>query len=215
MIVRDEEEVLERALLSAVPVADEIIVVDTGSKDASKKVAEKYATKVLDFDWCDDFSAARNVSLDYATSDWAMWLDADDVIPAESVPQIKALKDGPLSNGYYFKAQNIAPCSDKVASKPFHQFRMWPNIPAMRFEGLLHEIVQQKCKPLGIQQQQTDILIEHHGYQSPVKVEAKIVRNRKILDHLLALNSTAERLNRAAMIIGAGSIPATGLRINA
>ena len=80
MIVKDEEMVLERALKSVERIADEIIIVDTGSTDRTKKIALKYTDKVYDFVWCDDFAKARNYSFSKATMDYCMWLDADDII---------------------------------------------------------------------------------------------------------------------------------------
>ena len=60
LIVKDESSVLQRCLSSLKGVADEIVVVDTGSTDNTKEMASKYTEKVFDFEWCDDFSAARN-----------------------------------------------------------------------------------------------------------------------------------------------------------
>lgn len=83
MIVKNEEDVLERALKSVQDIADEIIIVDTGSTDSTKDIASSYTNKIYDFEWCDDFSKARNYSFSKATKDYCMWLDADDVILEE------------------------------------------------------------------------------------------------------------------------------------
>ena len=96
MIVRDEETVLARCLDSVQEIADEIIVVDTGSADRTKQIAAAYG-RVLDFAWCDDFAAARNFSFAQATQEYILWLDADDVIePADRARflQLKAGLDG-------------------------------------------------------------------------------------------------------------------------
>ena len=92
MIVKNEEDVLERCLQSIEEFADEIIVVDTGSVDQTKEIAEKYADVVCDFQWCADFAAARNFSFSKATKDYCMWLDADDVVPESEQKKIVALK---------------------------------------------------------------------------------------------------------------------------
>ena len=92
MIVKNEEAVLARCLDSARSVADEIIIVDTGSSDATKEIARRYTDKVYDFEWCDDFSAARNFAYSKASMDYQMWLDADDVIPPEETTKIIELK---------------------------------------------------------------------------------------------------------------------------
>ena len=72
MIVKDEEDVIARSINCALTVADEVIVVDTGSSDGSKKIAADLGAKVYDFEWCDDFSAARNYSFSLASGDYVM-----------------------------------------------------------------------------------------------------------------------------------------------
>ncbi len=97
MIVKNEEDVLERCLNCAKKIADEIIIVDTGSTDKTKEIARKFSDKVYDFKWCYDFSKARNYSFSKATMDYIMWLDADDVILDEDINKILKLKEE-LSN---------------------------------------------------------------------------------------------------------------------
>lgn len=92
MIVRDEEQTLGRCLESVAGVADEIIIVDTGSTDRTKEVAGRFTAKVLDFPWIDDFAAARNFSFTHATGDYVMWLDADDVLLPEDRAKLLELK---------------------------------------------------------------------------------------------------------------------------
>jgi glycosyltransferase involved in cell wall biosynthesis len=80
MIAKNEENTLARCLTSVQDIADEIIIVDTGSTDKTKDIAHEYTSKVYDFKWIDDFSAARNYSFSKATMEYILWLDADDVI---------------------------------------------------------------------------------------------------------------------------------------
>ncbi len=95
MIVRDEEDTLARCLNCVKTLADEIIVVDTGSVDKTLEIARKFTKKIYRFKWNDDFSAARNYAFSKASCDFVMWLDADDVITDENAELIKALiKDG-------------------------------------------------------------------------------------------------------------------------
>ena len=93
MIVKDEEEVLERCLDSVKDVVDEIIIVDTGSTDKTKEIAYKFTDKVFDFEWINDFAAARNYSFSKATMEYCMWLDADDYIREEEREKILKLKE--------------------------------------------------------------------------------------------------------------------------
>lgn len=92
MIVRDEEDVISRCLDSVKDIVDEIIIVDTGSKDNTKEIVKGYTDKVFDFEWIDDFSAARNYSFSKATKDFILWLDADDVILEGDREKFKDLK---------------------------------------------------------------------------------------------------------------------------
>lgn len=80
IIVKNEEEVIGRCLDSVQGIVDEIIIVDTGSNDQTKEIVSKYTSKLYDFPWIDDFSAARNFAFNLATQDYILWLDADDVI---------------------------------------------------------------------------------------------------------------------------------------
>lgn len=88
MIVKNEADVLGRALSNARVYADEIVIVDTGSTDGTKDVAREFTDKVYDFEWCDDFAAARNFAFSKATCEYCMWLDADDVVPIRSARAI-------------------------------------------------------------------------------------------------------------------------------
>lgn len=93
MIVRDEEETIARCLDSIKDIADEIIIVDTGSSDRTKAIASQYTQHIYDFEWIWDFSAARNFSFSQATQEYILWLDADDVLLEEDRNKLKYLKE--------------------------------------------------------------------------------------------------------------------------
>ena len=76
MIVKNEEANLPHCLESVAGLFDEIVVVDTGSKDRTREIAREFGARVFDFVWVDDFAAARNAALARATGDYAFWLDA-------------------------------------------------------------------------------------------------------------------------------------------
>lgn len=92
MIVKDEEDVIGRCLESVKDIADEIIIVDTGSTDKTKEIVSQYTDKIFDFKWVDDFAKARNFSFSKATRDYILWLDADDVIMQEDYKKFMELK---------------------------------------------------------------------------------------------------------------------------
>ena len=92
MIIKDEEKTLNRILSAIKKFADEIVIVDTGSKDNSIEIARKYTDKIFHFIWIDNFGEARNFSFSKATKDYIMWLDADDVIKDSEIEKILKLK---------------------------------------------------------------------------------------------------------------------------
>ena len=93
MIVKDEEENLPKCLIVRGGLFDEIVVVDTGSKDRTREIAREFGARVFDFVWVDDFAAARNAALARATGDYAFWLDADDVIDPPQREKLERLLD--------------------------------------------------------------------------------------------------------------------------
>ena len=78
MIAKNEEQYIEQCLRRLLRYNMEIIVVDTGSTDRTKEIAARYTDKLFEFEWCDDFSAARNVSLEAASGEWFLYIDDDE-----------------------------------------------------------------------------------------------------------------------------------------
>lgn len=162
MIVKNEEKTLARALENAHIYADEIIVVDTGSKDSTKKIAQKFTTKVYDYKWKDDFACARNYSFDKAQSRYIIWLDGDDFLPDSTAEKIKEWK---FERG----EEDVLMCTYATAYdenlKPTYQFlreRIVKNIPLLRWHDRVHEVIV----PCGKVVNRHDIVI-YHGKQKP------------------------------------------------
>lgn len=93
MIVKNEEEVIGRCLESVKDLVDEINIVDTGSTDKTKEIVSTFTDRIFDFEWIDNFAAARNFSFQQATKDYILWLDADDVFLKEDQEKFKRLKE--------------------------------------------------------------------------------------------------------------------------
>src|SRR6185369_7624849 len=89
MIARDEAKTIGAALAAAKPFCDEMIVVDTGSTDETRKVAASHGARVVEQAWTDDFAHARNRSLEEARGDFALVLDADEIMDAECGRQVR------------------------------------------------------------------------------------------------------------------------------
>lgn len=88
MIAKNEERNIERCLASLQPYGFELILVDTGSTDRTKALAAKYTEHIYDFAWCDDFSAARNFSLEKATNNWILMMDCDEWIESIDMEEL-------------------------------------------------------------------------------------------------------------------------------
>jgi glycosyltransferase involved in cell wall biosynthesis/Tfp pilus assembly protein PilF len=177
MIVCDEESRLAECLDSARDAVDEIVVIDTGSSDKTVEIAQRYGAKMGYFEWCDDFSAARNESLKLATGDWILWLDADDRLPAEYVQTIRQLIAGPRDRGYFFVLDDQG-----YESVSCLQMRLFPNIPGVNFEMPIHEQVTPSLAKLGIEMVPTPVRVVHTGYTTPEVVSAKKDRYLGIME---------------------------------
>jgi tetratricopeptide (TPR) repeat protein len=98
MIVKNEEKLLRQSLESIAPLADEIMITDTGSTDKTIEIAKQFTNKIYHFKWIDDFSAARNASVKHATGDYILRWDADYVLKEKSMPVLLQAKKNNFDN---------------------------------------------------------------------------------------------------------------------
>ncbi len=179
MIVRDEAHQLDQALISFQRFADELVVVDTGSRDETREIASRYTNRVFEFPWCDDFSAARNFSFEKARGRYLLWLDADDRVDQDNARKITVLKKHLDDvSGYSFLLQDIR--SGKF-SHVLTQLRCVPNRPSVRFHGRVHERLDPSDWHGPARVVATDIVITHHGYNDIRSFRRKIQRNLRLL----------------------------------
>lgn len=140
MIVRDEETVLGRCLESVKAAVDEIIIVDTGSQDRTKEVAARFTDRIYDFPWVDDFAAARNFAFSKATMDYQMWLDADDVMPPDSVEKLIRLKAG-LSADLVMLPYHVAFDASGAPTLSYERERLMRRDRGFFWQGAVHEVI--------------------------------------------------------------------------
>jgi tetratricopeptide (TPR) repeat protein len=183
MIVRDEEEMLPRCLEAARPAVDEIIVVDTGSQDRTIDIAREFGATVIEFAWTGSFSDARNVSFDAATGDWVMYLDADEVLVADDVEQLRSLTGHTWREAFYFVETNFTGDISDGTAVTHNALRMFRNRPEYRFDGRLHEQIGNKLPGyLPDRIEQTAVRLEHYGYLGVVRdAKEKSRRNIELL----------------------------------
>lgn len=176
LIVKNEEAVLARCLNSAKDFVDEIIVVDTGSTDKTKEIAQLFTDKIFDFQWINDFSAARNFAFSMATKDYQMWLDADDIVPEKSIKLINELKKN-LSSDIDIVTMNYLYAFDKNDNPilSFKRERILKKSKNYQWIDPVHE-----CIPLNGNVFNTEIEIWHRK----TKLEVPSTRNIDIYNNL-------------------------------
>jgi tetratricopeptide (TPR) repeat protein len=206
MIVKDEEARLGNILTDIKDVVDEIVVVDTGSSDATVSIAQKHGAKVGYFTWCNDFSAARNASISLATSDYLLWFDADDRLDPGEGQKLSALKKylRPAKDRAYMLKINSA--TRQTGDRLCFQVRIFPNLPGLHFENRVHEQIAPSIECAGIVIESVDILIRHTGYHDINETLSKLRRNLSILiEELSAGTGTpSHRFFIAATYFGLG-----------
>ncbi len=139
MIVRDAADLLRESLQSIKSIADEIVVTDTGSADASIDVAKSFGAKVFEMEWKDDFSAARNHCLSKVGGDWVLWLDAGDQLSPDDAARLRQQIDSnPTAASAYVMFVEI-PSNGVSAAERIAKVRLAPNHPLIRFEGRVRE----------------------------------------------------------------------------
>ena len=147
MIVKDEEEVLARCLNCVQPFADEIIIADTGSSDNTIKIARTFTDKVYSFEWCDDFSAARNFSFSKAGCELVMWLDADDVISDADAQKIAALKEEMCGYDVAFLLYAAAFDGERPTFT-YYRERIFRRSLGLKWQGAVHEVIEPRGRLL-------------------------------------------------------------------
>ncbi len=175
MIVKDEEKFLPTCLESIKGHVDEIIIVDTGSKDKTVEIATKYNAKIYHHQWENSFSKARNYSLSYATCDWIMWIDADEEVDERDAHKLKdVIKDDEV-DVIYMPMFN-KPVGGKAVSV-FSAEKIFRNHIGIHFEGIVHN----NLKYSGLSKS-VNIKLYHYGYnQSEEQMEKKFERTSSLL----------------------------------
>ncbi len=185
VIARDEEKNLPRWIASMQRIADEMVVVDTGSTDKTPEIARLAGARVYAFDWCDDFSAAKNFAIERAAGDWIIFCDADEYFPEEDVKKVRALvrrcheEEGVL--GILCPLVNIDLDRGGAVIEEAVQLRIFRNLPDLRFVRPVHEALSYTGRETYEAQYTREIRILHTGY-SKHSVREKCRRNIALLE---------------------------------
>lgn len=191
MIVKDEEQTLARCLESVRGCVDEIVIVDTGSTDATWEVALRYTDRIFSLPWPDHFAKARQYAFDQATGDWVFWLDADDEVRgADDIRQLAA-SAAPDIGGFYWRYI----CDRDRWGNPtcdFWRERLVRNDGSFRWQGRVHETLVAARE---WQMPQSELVVVEHR-SPPERAAARGPRNLRLLqrDYEESAGSPSPRL---------------------
>lgn len=178
IIVKNEEEMLRNCLESIRSGVDEIIIVDTGSTDSTKKIAREFTKKVYDYEWENDFSAARNFAAAKASGDWIVAIDADECVDVENlkgaVKEIEEQKD--QYNMYLVEITSFSGSLGESTTVN-QMLRIYKNDGSICFKRAIHEQLQTvEGKP---RINLSSLKLYHYGYLTDV-VEKQDKKNRNV-----------------------------------
>ena len=182
IIVKNAESTIELCLDSIWSIADEIIVVDTGSSDGTLEKIKKYDIHSYTFEWQDDFSAARNYAASHSTGDWILIIDADETVEVDRQTVDERMNTD--AEGYWVTVKNFL-SNDLTQANSQRNLRMFRNRPEYTFQGRIHEqIIPSILQKHSIDKvRESSMLIHHFGYLPQfTKKHEKSQRNIKLLE---------------------------------
>jgi tetratricopeptide (TPR) repeat protein len=184
MIARDEESSIGKAIKSVLALVDEIIVVDTGSRDNTRIIAEGYGARVIDFPWREDFAAARNAALAEASCDWILVLDTDEQLQSVRPVEFQRLLHERLAIAYRIRLMN----GGGPVSR-FPHIRLFHNHPEFRYRYPVHEQIAPSLAVVaateGLQVMDSPLVILHSQTDGEVRTQ-KRERNLRLLRNAMA-----------------------------
>ena len=186
LIVRDESSYIEACLRSLAGIVDEIVVVDTGSRDDTVEKALRYPVKLHTFEWCQDFSAARNYAISKASGEWILYIDADERLEVGDLALWREMAADKTIAGWKLRFY------PRVAWTPYSELRLFRNDPRIRFRGVIHERIHDGvnavCLSDGLDIGISNVALHHIGYEGGQR--HKITRNVPLLRAYLSKDPT-------------------------
>lgn len=183
VIVKNEEKNLPKWIEGVKDIADEMVVVDTGSTDATVEIARESGARVYSFPWTGDFAAAKNYALSKARGTWIIFLDADEYFIPESRKRLRNVVRGADKDrrivGLMSPLYNINVDADDAVISSMMQLRIFRNLKHFRYEGRIHEALKMR-RGMSAGTKDVDLVIHHTGYSASI-VRSKHERNLKIL----------------------------------
>lgn len=182
MMVKDEEKNLDRCLKSLMPIMEEInselIIVDTGSTDGTVEIAKKYTDNLYFHKWNNDFSAMRNITIDYAKGKWILIIDADEEI--EDASEINFFLKSEYKNEYKSAMVSVKNITNVDSGRygMLSSLRLFLNDGYFKYQGRVHNMPLYKTPTLSL-----GTVFIHYGYIETDNelMEKKFLRTSKLL----------------------------------
>ena len=194
VITKNEEINITNWLKCMKLLADEMIVVDTGSADNTLAVAQKNGAKTYEIKWEDDFSSAKNFAIEQAQGEWIAFLDADEYFPETVINKVKNEIQSLNKNidAIICKIVNVNADDNNKYISSFYNIRIFRNNKNLRYQNKVHEMLKKKTEQLNLYKLPNDIEIYHTGYSTSI-IKQKLSRNLKILqDEILTPTGQSE-----------------------
>lgn len=192
VIVKNEEKNITRWIESMRLLADKLIIVDTGSSDNTRNIALAHNANVYDFNWCDDFSAAKNYALSkVAGGDYILFFDADEYFNADVAKCLKKYMEEYLYNSsidaFLCKLINIDEDNNNNFLSSFYQLRIFKNRFDFSYVGTIHEQLKNKGKAVKLATLPDNVFVYHTGYSNKISF-IKTKRNLSLLQREITLH---------------------------
>jgi tetratricopeptide (TPR) repeat protein len=205
LIVRNEEAMLAGALESVRGVADEIVVVDTGSADATREIARRHNVALFQCDWKDSFAQARNEALACVRGDWILWLDAPERLDAASAAELRSIVARNDRGKAYLAYIEVPASATGGAAERVGRVRLVPNRPGLQFQGRVRETLKPALARLGMSVEATGIVLRRTAREHQPEIKrAKALRDLRLIERELREQGPTPRL-----VIAHGEIQAT------
>ena len=189
MIVRNEADVIAQSIQSVRAIADEIVVLDTGSNDQTVKIAEQFGARVVQCEWSDDFSAARNRLMSECRGKWILWLDAGECLVSDSAPLLRVCVEQEAEpDKAYLVLVDVPPVAEGGSNEQIAQARLLPNLAELRFEGRVRETIFPAIERAGLKISSASAMLRRHARHHDV---ARKTRNAQRDLRLIKLEPTA------------------------
>jgi glycosyltransferase involved in cell wall biosynthesis/Tfp pilus assembly protein PilF len=186
VIAKNEERFIGQCLESVRAIAEQVIVLDTGSTDWTVTFAERFGAEVYSFDWSDDFSAARNAALQHATGDWILMLDADEALSSSGREQLTREMETAQVMAWRLPIVDVGREEEGSNYVP----RLFRNAPGLFYVGRVHEQVFTSLEVLragwGLENRLGQTRLIHYGYTDEIlRQRQKIARNLALLEQAI------------------------------